>query len=445
MQISTRLGDGTNDPFILGKGQKVISLPNSNSSNQTGELRHEQDLAICRVFRVPPQLIGIKTETSFSNMEQQGMNFVTNTLAPLCVMWEQAFDSLIDSNEQHNTYFMHNMKGLLRGDTAARYNSYAIGRQQGFLSANDIRRLEDMPPIEGGDEYLTPMNMSASGSGSTSNPGSPTTKMNQSRLDLAFMNGWQGGPIPEYALTRLQERNVTKRNLEKLGEVWGNAEKLKYKAEAPSNELRIFGSIGESFWSDESITLTSVQNWLDTQSGDIVVRINSPGGDVFQGNGIQNALSDYAKKGHKVAVKIDALAASIATGIMMGGTSIEMASNALIMIHNAWVYTAGNAKDLMKEVVVLQKIDETIVDTYHKKTGIPKEEIATMLENDTWMTAQEAKDKGFVDSITGAVEVEDTPAPEPQQQQLQSVTISAAQKALLERLNNKSAAWKKAA
>ena len=137
---------------------------------------------IARIFRVPLHLIGELSRATFSNIEHQAIDFVTHTLRPWCVRTEQALNKgLFFPSEQGTFYVEHVVDALLRGDIQSRYNAYAIARQNGWLSANDVRKLENMNAIEGGDIYLSPLNMvdaSTVGAAPATTPaasGSPST------------------------------------------------------------------------------------------------------------------------------------------------------------------------------------------------------------------------------------------------------------------------------
>jgi len=118
------------------------------------------NLDIARIYKVPPHMIGELDKATFSNIEHQAIQFVIYTLLPWIKRHEQAMmrDLLLPS-ERDEYYIEFNVSGLLRGDQASRYAAYAVARQWGWLSVNDIRRLENMPPIKGGDTYLQPLNM----------------------------------------------------------------------------------------------------------------------------------------------------------------------------------------------------------------------------------------------------------------------------------------------
>lgn len=118
---------------------------------------------IARIFRVPPHMVGDLDRSSFSNIEQQSLEFVKYTLDPWVVRWEQSIARALLTPEEKKKYFAKfNLDGLLRGDYQSRMQGYAIGRQNGWMSANDIRELENLdliPDEEGGNLYLINGNM----------------------------------------------------------------------------------------------------------------------------------------------------------------------------------------------------------------------------------------------------------------------------------------------
>ena len=127
------------------------------------ETRKFQLNEIARIFRIPPHMIGDLEKSSFSNIEQQSLEFVKYTLDPWVVRWEQALQRTLFSESEKRQYFVKfNVDGLLRGDYQSRMNGYAVGRQNGWLSSNDIRELENLnriPAELGGDLYLINGNM----------------------------------------------------------------------------------------------------------------------------------------------------------------------------------------------------------------------------------------------------------------------------------------------
>ena len=138
-----------------------LSMPNNEA--QFLETRKFQVTEICRIFRVPPHMIGDLERATFSNIESQNISFAVHTIRPWLVRIEQAVNrALISENEKGRFYVQFNIDGLMRGDYKSRMEGYAIARQNGWMSANDIRALENLNPIaaeEGGDAYLVNGNM----------------------------------------------------------------------------------------------------------------------------------------------------------------------------------------------------------------------------------------------------------------------------------------------
>ena len=138
-----------------------ISLPNNEA--QFLETRKFQVEEICRIFRVPPHLVGNLDRATFSNIENQSIDFAVHTIRPWLVRIEQSMNrALFAENEKGHFYVQFNIDGLMRGDYKSRMEGYAIGRQNGWLNANDIRALENMNPIpeeEGGNTFLVNGNM----------------------------------------------------------------------------------------------------------------------------------------------------------------------------------------------------------------------------------------------------------------------------------------------
>jgi ATP-dependent Clp endopeptidase proteolytic subunit ClpP len=127
----------------------------------------------------------------------------------------------------------------------------------------------------------------------------------------------------------------------------------------------------------------------------ITLRINSPGGSVFDGLAIYNFLKEK-----DVTVQIDGLAASIASVIAMAGKEVKIAGNGFLMIHNPWGGAMGDSSEMRQTADLLDKIRDSLIGTYAEKTGKDHEKIKEWMENETWFSAQEAKDNGFVDTIT---------------------------------------------
>ena len=171
-----------------------------------------------------------------------------------------------------------------------------------------------------------------------------------------------------------------------------------------NSEILLYGPIaGERSWWGDEVTPRSFAEDLESLHGkDVTVRINSGGGDVFAAHAIHNQLIAY--KG-KVTVVIDGLAASAATIIAVAGDRIIMPSNALFMIHNPAIGLSDyyGAEELAQAVNALNAIKDSIVAAYRKRCKVSAEEIAAMMDAETWMGAAECLEKGFVDEINGSV------------------------------------------
>ena len=169
----TRVRDSWNSTFggstnshkvaVLEEGMKYTPISISPNEAQFLETRKFQINEIARIFRVPPHMVGDLEKSSFSNIEQQSLEFVKYTLDPWVIRWEQALYRTLLTEEEKKTYFFKfNVEGLLRGDYQSRMQGYATARQNGWMSANDIRELEDLDRIPaelGGDLYLINGNM----------------------------------------------------------------------------------------------------------------------------------------------------------------------------------------------------------------------------------------------------------------------------------------------
>lgn len=171
-----------------------------------------------------------------------------------------------------------------------------------------------------------------------------------------------------------------------------------------NSEILLYGPIaGESSWWGDEVTPRSFAEDLESLGGkDVTVRINSGGGDVFAAHAIHNQLVAY--KG-MVTVVIDGLAASAATIIAVAGDRIIMPSNALFMIHNPAIGLSDyyGAEELLKAAEALNTIKGSIVAAYRKRCKASAEELAAMMDAETWMGAAECLEKGFVDEIQGSV------------------------------------------
>jgi ATP-dependent protease ClpP protease subunit len=168
-------------------------------------------------------------------------------------------------------------------------------------------------------------------------------------------------------------------------------------------EVWIYEEIGEDFWSGGGITAKGFQKELsDIKASQIDLHINSPGGLVFDGITIFNLLKQHPAN---VTTYIDGLAASIASVIALAGDRVIMAENALFMIHKASGMVYGNSDDMRDFAEKLDKVNSSIATTYISKTKKDEKEIDNLMSAETWLTADEALEMGFVDEVAGEIDM----------------------------------------
>lgn len=165
-------------------------------------------------------------------------------------------------------------------------------------------------------------------------------------------------------------------------------------------ELYFYDQFGGS-WFSEGITAPAVKEALAAMKGvsQLNVFVNSPGGDVFEGKAIHSLLRRFAEGGAKVHVHVDGLAASAASFVAMAGDHITTAPYATWMIHNAWTVAAGGAEDFRKLADLLDDQNGDIAGIYAARTGQDLASLRTLMDAETWMTADEAKRLGFTDEV----------------------------------------------
>lgn len=167
--------------------------------------------------------------------------------------------------------------------------------------------------------------------------------------------------------------------------------------------INIYESIGEDFFGG-GFTLKTLSAILRNAAGkDVMVNINSPGGDFFVGVAAMNMLKEY--EGF-VNVKIVGLAASAASVIAMGGDKIEIAETGFIMIHNAWTIAVGNKNDMQYTADMLTKFDDSMSLVYLERADKTEKEIKKMMDSETWLSGKEAVEMGFADAIIDSSELQ---------------------------------------
>ena len=160
--------------------------------------------------------------------------------------------------------------------------------------------------------------------------------------------------------------------------------------------LRLEGPIdAESFWGDE-ITPQDFRDELESEGGNVILWINSPGGNVFAAAEIYTMLREY--KG-TVTVRIASIAASAASVVAMAGDTVQMSPTALLMCHDPMTLAMGNARDMEKAIATLDEVKQSIINAYQAKTGLSRNRISKIMENETWLNAKKAVELGFADEI----------------------------------------------
>jgi ATP-dependent Clp protease protease subunit len=171
-----------------------------------------------------------------------------------------------------------------------------------------------------------------------------------------------------------------------------------------AGEIFIYSDIGDSFWGD-SVSAGDFKNQLYALKGQVSsvnVRLNSPGGSVFDGVAIYNLLRSFPAA---ITTQVDGMAASIASIIALAGDKVTMAENAMMMIHDPWMLAMGGADDLRKSADMLDKVKSAILETYVQRSNLDQNTAAKLMAEETWFTAQEAVDAGLAHSISQPVKI----------------------------------------
>jgi ATP-dependent Clp protease protease subunit len=168
------------------------------------------------------------------------------------------------------------------------------------------------------------------------------------------------------------------------------------ETQGQENILIMDGPISQDTWWGDEVTPGAFKNELKCVVGDLIVFINSPGGDVIAASQIYTMLKEH--KGN-ITVKIDGMAASAASVIAMAGDKVLMAPTALMMIHNPATCAFGDAQDFQKAIGLLDECKESIINAYELKSGMPRDDLAKLMDSETWMNANKAIELGFADDM----------------------------------------------
>ena len=168
-------------------------------------------------------------------------------------------------------------------------------------------------------------------------------------------------------------------------------------AESSDNTISILDVIGEDWWTGEGVTSKRIAGALRAiGQRDVVVNINSPGGDMFEGVAIYNMLREH--KG-KVTVNVLGIAASAASIIAMAGDEIRIGRPSFLMIHNCWCVAAGNRHDFADMAEYMEPFDAAMADVYESRTGIASKDIKALMDKETWIGGSAAVDAGWADAL----------------------------------------------
>lgn len=164
-----------------------------------------------------------------------------------------------------------------------------------------------------------------------------------------------------------------------------------------SATIYLYDVIGYDWWTGGGVTAKQFARDLQAIKADTIhLRVNSPGGDVFEGRAMVSALQSVQAK---VIAHIDGLAASAASFLVMHASEIEMTDGAFMMIHNGWTIALGDRHAMLETAALLEKIDASIVDDYLKRANVDRETLSAWMDAETWFTAAEAVDNGLADRV----------------------------------------------
>jgi len=196
---------------ILEEGMDVTTIGIPNNEAQFLETRKFQVTEIARIYRVPPHMLADLDRATFSNIEQQSLNFVIYTLMPWLVRHEQAiYRDLLSPEERRNHFAKYIVEGMLRGDALSRYQSYQVAINNTILTPNEIRELEDRNPVEGGDVLFTPLNMIELGKAPAPQPSAPVAAQDGSQ---AAQRNWHVVDGREWRAVGADRRALIRRNI----------------------------------------------------------------------------------------------------------------------------------------------------------------------------------------------------------------------------------------
>jgi HK97 family phage portal protein len=361
-----RLPENAHRPMLLHSGLKMSTLSISAADMQLLEQRKFSVEEIARAYGVPPFMIGHNEKTTSwgSGVAAMGIGFVRFTL------------------RQHLNKFQDEInRKIFRTATRVAVFDTTDLEQADFASLDDVAARRGRPRRRTGHHE----GQRGARGAETQARGRRRFSRRQSWRRLRFAGPTAG--------------TCSMKNLRLLNLFRANAKRGTFKAEANTIFLYdvICGSDDEAAWYG-GIGPQAFAKALSGMTGAVHLRINSPGGDVFGGVAMAQALREY--KGGEIVAHVDGLAASIASIITIAADQVVMAPGSLMMIHKAWTVALGNADDLLKTAALLEKIDGTLAESYAAEGNKTAAEFADMMAQETWLTAQEAIEIGLADALS---------------------------------------------
>lgn len=178
-----------------------------------------------------------------------------------------------------------------------------------------------------------------------------------------------------------------------------------HAAAEPDNTISIYDVIGEDWWTGDGVTSKRIAAALRSIGDqDVVVNINSPGGDFFEGIAIYNLLREHP---HRVTVKVMGLAASAASIVAMAGDEIQISEVGFLMVHNAWAVAIGNRHDMREAADTLEPFDDAMASLYATRAGAEKTEAAGWMDKESWFNGAQAVELGLADGLLPSSEVKE--------------------------------------
>lgn len=331
------------------------------SDAQFFELKKYSALQIAAAFGIKPNQLNNYDKSSYSNSETQQLAFLVDTMAYRLSQYEQEinYKCLTPKESKDGFYFKFNEKAILRTDSKTQRENIVAYLQNGVYSVNDALDLLDKPYVDGGDIHM----------------------VNGTYQPLTAV-GAAYGVQPEQSNTE----GVIEIEVDVRGDIISNDDKWIYD------------------WLEWDATCPAdIKNALNTkpEGEKLTVLVNSGGGSVMAGQEIYSLLNGR----DDVEIKVQSLAGSAASVIAMANTS-EISPVAMIMIHNVSMYGAGgDYHDMQKNAEILKQMNAALASAYSSKTGKSEEEILKLMDRETWLTANQALEMGFVDKITDTAQM----------------------------------------